>query len=74
MKNNSDTVALTRVSNGAAAKPWTALMISSDRKLLAKKPQALVPKRPNVEIKNTGRFPHTAAAAAVKKVPVPVVS
>jgi hypothetical protein len=40
----------------------------------AKKPQALVPKRNIVEVTKTGRLPHTAAAAAVKKVPPPVVS
>jgi hypothetical protein len=40
----------------------------------AKKPQALVPKRNIVEMAKTGRLPHTAAAAAVKKVPPPVVS
>jgi len=40
----------------------------------AKNPQALVPKRNKVDIMNTGRFPHTAAAAAVKNVPDPVVS
>lgn len=40
----------------------------------AKKPQALVLKRNNVEMTKTGRLPHTAAEAAVKKVPPPVVS
>jgi hypothetical protein len=40
----------------------------------AKKPQALVPKRNIIEMTMTGRLPHTAAAAAVKKVPLPVVS
>ena len=38
----------------------------------AKNPQALAPKRENVEMRNTGLFPHTAAAAAVKKVLDPV--
>jgi hypothetical protein len=40
----------------------------------AKNPQALAPKRENVEMRNTGLVPHTAAAAAVKKVPDPVAS
>jgi hypothetical protein len=40
----------------------------------AKKPQVLVPKRKNVEMRNTGLFPHTAAAGAVEKVPDPVAS
>ena len=39
-----------------------------------KKPQAFVPRRKIVETINTGLFPHTAAAAAVKNVPLPVVS
>jgi hypothetical protein len=40
----------------------------------AKKPQALVLKRKSVDMINTGLFLHTAVAAAVKKVPVPVMS
>lgn len=39
-----------------------------------KNPQAFVPRSKIVETINTGLFPHTAAAAAVKKVPLPVVS
>jgi hypothetical protein len=39
-----------------------------------KKPQALVPSSAMADIKNTGRFPQAAAAAAEKKVPAPVVS
>lgn len=67
-------MALTSVSRGAAARPWTARMMDRERKLPAKKPHALVPKRPIAETMNTGRLPQTAAAAAVKNVPPPVVS
>ena len=73
-KKSSETVALTRVSRGAAARPWTARMIVRERKLPAKKPHALVPRRPMAEMMKTGRLPQTAAAAAVKNVPPPVVS
>lgn len=48
-------------------------MAVNEVKLPAKNPQALVASNPIVEMKNTGRFPQIAAAAAVKKVPLPVV-
>src|SRR4051794_36096527 len=74
VKNISDIVAETRVSSGAAAKPCASLIIVKDKKLEAKNPQALVPSSTSVETINTGRFPHIAAAEAVKNVPLPVVS
>jgi hypothetical protein len=72
-KKISDIVALTNVSNDAAENPCTTLISVKLKKLPAKNPQALVPKRKRVEMRNTGRLPHTAAAAAVKNVPEPVV-
>lgn len=39
----------------------------------AKKPHAFVASKNKVEMRKTGRLPHTAAAAAVKNVPLPVV-
>jgi len=61
------------VSKGAAEKPCTTLIKVNDKMPPAKNPQALVPNKKRVGIRNTGLFPHTAAAAAVKKVPDPVV-
>ena len=72
-KKISETVAEMSVSSGAAEKPCTTRINVNDRKLPAKNPHALVPNKNSVEIRNTGRFPHTAAAAAVKNVPEPVV-
>ena len=72
-KKSSETVALTRVSRGAAARPCIVRIIERERKLPAKKPHALVPRSPITEMMNTGRLLQTAAAAAVKNVPPPVV-
>lgn len=50
------------------------LIMKKEGHTAAKKPHAFVPSKNKVDTIKTGLFPHTAAAAAVKNVPEPVVS